>query len=113
LSKHKKSAGKHNIVRHVSEGSVLDDLGLTPEERASLAVKISIFERIQKHAKQHRYSRRDLEKILDVPQPRVSELMNGKIGKMRVETLLRYAGALGFEVCVNLRPGAGGAKKAA
>ena len=35
--------------------------------------------------------------ILREPQPRVSELLNGKIAKKSVDKLLYYAGRLGIE----------------
>jgi predicted XRE-type DNA-binding protein len=38
-----------------------------------------------------------LEIILAEPQPRVSELLNGKIANKSVDKLLEYAGRLGIE----------------
>jgi predicted XRE-type DNA-binding protein len=38
-----------------------------------------------------------LQKILGEPQPRVSELLNGKIANKSVDKLLHYAGRLGIE----------------
>ena len=37
----------------------------------------------------------DLEKVLDQPQPRVSELLNGRISTMSIEKLLDYLQRLG------------------
>jgi predicted XRE-type DNA-binding protein len=36
--------------------------------------------------------------VLDVPQPRVSELMNGKISRMTADLLAKYLYRLGREV---------------
>ena len=93
-------------TKHISKGSVLNDLEFTFEQKVSLAIKISLFEAIEKHIAKLEYDRRDLEKILDIPQPRVSELMRGKVGKMRIETLLGYASKLGLEAEVSLRKAA-------
>ena len=41
------------------------------------------------------YDQRALQKILDVPQSRVSELMTGKISKMSAEKLVSYLDKLG------------------
>ena len=38
---------------------------------------------------------RQLEKVLDLPQPRVSELLNGKISRMTAELLAKYLYRLG------------------
>ena len=44
-----------------------------------------------------KYSQKDLQVILGEPQPRVSELLNGKIANKSVDKLLYYAGRLGIE----------------
>jgi predicted XRE-type DNA-binding protein len=44
-----------------------------------------------------KYSQKELQKILGEPQPRVSELLNGKIANKSVDKLLHYAGRLGIE----------------
>jgi predicted XRE-type DNA-binding protein len=41
---------------------------------------------------------RQLEKVLDVPQPRVSELLSGKISRMTADLLAKYLYRLGREV---------------
>jgi predicted XRE-type DNA-binding protein len=41
---------------------------------------------------------RQLEKVLDVPQPRVSELLRGKISRMTADLLAKYLYRLGREV---------------
>jgi predicted XRE-type DNA-binding protein len=44
---------------------------------------------------------RQLEKILDQPQPRISELLNGKISKMSAEKLAGYLSRLGVEIKIS------------
>ena len=44
-----------------------------------------------------KYSQKELQEILGEPQPRVSELLNGKIANKTVDKLLHYAGRLGIE----------------
>ena len=107
MAKRKKKTAKiGSKPKHVSKGSILDDLELSSEERATLDLKIFLFEAIEKRVAQKDYSRRDLEKIFDVPQPRVSDLMRGKIGKMRIETLIAYAAKLGLKAEISLRKAA-------
>ena len=80
---------------HVTYGNVLDDLGFSPEHRTALKFKAEIYRAILKVAK--KYSQKELQKILGEPQPRVSELLNGKIANKSVDKLLHYAGRLGIE----------------
>jgi predicted XRE-type DNA-binding protein len=88
----KKAADKPT---HVTYGNVLDDLGFSPERATALKFKAELYQAILKFAK--RYSQKELQIILAEPQPRVSELLNGKIANKSVDKLLHYAGRLGIE----------------
>ncbi len=74
---------------------MLDDLGFSPEQASALKFKAKLYQAILKYAK--KYSQRELQVILAEPQPRVSELLNGKIANKSVDKLLYYAGRLGIE----------------
>jgi predicted XRE-type DNA-binding protein len=80
---------------HVTRGNVLDDLGFSPEQATTLKFKADLYQAILKHAR--KYSQKQLQVILAEPQPRVSELLNGKIASKSVDKLLYYAGRLGIE----------------
>jgi predicted XRE-type DNA-binding protein len=80
---------------HVTHGNVLDDLGFSPEQATALKFKAELYQAILKVAKN--YSQKELQRILGEPQPRVSELLNGKIANKSVDKLLYYAGRLGIE----------------
>jgi len=80
---------------YVTGGSVLDDLGFSPQETSALKFKAELYQAILKGAR--KYSQKQLQIILAEPQPRVSELMNGKIANKSVDKLLAYAGRLGIE----------------
>ena len=88
----KSAANKH---RHVTRGNVLDDLGFPPEHVAALKFKAELYQAILKYSQ--KYSQKELQVILGEPQPRVSELLNGKIANKSIDKLLYYAGRLGIE----------------
>jgi predicted XRE-type DNA-binding protein len=88
----KKAANKPT---HVTYGNVLDDLGFSPEHATAVKFKAELYQAILKFAK--KYSQKELQIILAEPQPRVSELLNGKIANKSVDKLLHYAGRLGIE----------------
>jgi len=89
-----KSAG--NKPAHITRGNVMDDLGFSPEDATALKFKAELYRAILKYARKH--SQKDLQGILAEPQPRVSELLNGKIANKSVDKLLQYAGRLGIEI---------------
>ena len=80
---------------HVTRGNVFDDLGLPPDQAPALKFKAELYQAILKYAR--KYSQKELQVILGEPQPRVSELLNGKIANKSVDKLLCYAGRLGIE----------------
>ncbi|HSS98417.1 MAG TPA: XRE family transcriptional regulator [Terriglobales bacterium] len=88
-------ANGRNKPTHVSRGNVLDDLGFSPEQAVVLKFKAELYQAILKYSR--KYSQKELQIILGEPQPRVSELLNGKIAKKSVDKLLHYAGRLGIE----------------
>ncbi len=81
--------------RHVTRGNVLDDLGFSPEQATALKFKAQLYQAILKYSE--KYSQKELQAILGEPQPRVSELLNGKIANKSIDKLLYYAGRLGIE----------------
>ncbi len=88
---------------HRTTGNVLDDLGLDRQRALELKLKAKLHQTILLIVKRRRYSARDLERILDVPQPRVSELKCGKLSTLSVSKLLYYADLLGAEADVRLK----------
>ena len=98
-----KARATENKPSHVSKGNVIDDLGFSPEEAAAIKLKASLHAEILRVVEKRKLKSRDLEKILDQPQPRISELLNGKISKMSVEKLAGYLSRLGVEIKITTR----------
>ena len=63
--------------------------------QTTLKFKAELYQAILKFSE--KYSQKELQAILGEPQPRVSELLNGKIANKSVDKLLYYAGRLGIE----------------
>ncbi|MFZ0461089.1 MAG: helix-turn-helix transcriptional regulator [Candidatus Acidiferrales bacterium] len=74
------------------ERNVFDDLGFSREESAELSQKANLCSQIVRYARQ--YSQAELAEILEESQPRVSDLMRGKIAKFSLGKLVEYAEAL-------------------
>jgi predicted XRE-type DNA-binding protein len=79
---------------HVPQGNVFDDLGFPPKKAASLKLKASLHEKIMGRAR--RFSQAELATILSESQPRVSDLMRGKLAKFSLEMLVFYGERLGI-----------------
>lgn len=83
---------------HISTDNVFEDLGFSPDEAAVLRMKTALHMEIMQVIENRKLSRRDLEQVLGVPQPRVSELLSGKISKMTADKLAKYLHRLGRQV---------------
>jgi len=82
-------------VGHVTTGNVLDDLGFDEQTSLELKLKYQIYQGILALVEKQNYSPRDLETLFDVPQPRVSELLRGKLSTISIKKLLWYMEKLG------------------
>ncbi|HET9400422.1 MAG TPA: XRE family transcriptional regulator [Candidatus Acidoferrales bacterium] len=89
---------KRDRAAHVTRGDVFRDLGFSPDQAAALKFKADLYRAILISARD--YSQKQLQRVLAEPQPRISELMNGKIANKSLEKLLEYAGKLGIEAKV-------------
>ncbi len=96
---------KENKPSHVTRGNVFEDLGFTPEEAAILRIKTQLHIEIMGVIEKKGLTPRQLEKVLDIPQPRVSELVNGKISRMTADLLAKYLYRLGREITVKTKAG--------
>ena len=84
-------------------GSVLDELGLDRQATLELKLKASLHQNILQLVKRRGHRARDLERILQIQQPRVSELMRGKLSTLSVARLLLYADLLGAQAEIKLK----------
>jgi predicted XRE-type DNA-binding protein len=89
-----------NRPTHMTYGSVLDDLGFSPEKAAILKLKAEMHREVLRSAR--KYSRKELETVLQEPQPRISELLNGKIASVSFEKLAIYAMRLGAKPTIKI-----------
>jgi predicted XRE-type DNA-binding protein len=80
-------------------------LNLNAQDRLELKLKADLHQDILKLIKKKKITPRQLEKLLDVPQPRISELLRGKLSLLSVSKLLYYAHLLGAHADVKLRTG--------
>lgn len=77
---------------HVKSGTddVWDFLGMSEQESAELRLRVMIFEKIKQEIAAADITPRSLEKILDEQQPRISNLLSGKLEKFSSDKLFQY-----------------------
>jgi predicted XRE-type DNA-binding protein len=69
---------------------VWDFLGFSENDAAELRLRVMIYEKILKEVEAGGITPRNLEKVLDEQQPRVSNLLSGKLEKFSSDKLFQY-----------------------
>lgn len=87
---------------HLTVGSVLEDLGYTPAEALELRVKSDIYRDLMSYIRAKRFTQAKLVLLLEIHQPDVSHLMNGRISRFSVAKLIQFAGKLNLGAEVKL-----------
>jgi len=89
---------------HISTVETLfEDLGFSPEEAAVLRLKTTLHIELIKVVERKKLKPKEVGKILDMQQPNVSKLLNGKLSRTSVDRLTKYLFLLGREVEVTTK----------
>jgi predicted XRE-type DNA-binding protein len=75
-----------------NQQNVFEIIGFPAEKAAALEMKADLHSKIVRYAQNYKQSQ--LMQILNESQPRISDLLTGKISKFSLETLVAYADAL-------------------
>lgn len=78
--------------------SIFDAITDDRLEAADLQFRADMMSVIRDIIIQREWTTADTMKALDIPQPRVSELMNGKITKLSSDKLIGYLAKLGYRM---------------
>jgi predicted XRE-type DNA-binding protein len=81
---------------------VWDALAETPEEAANLELRCQLMEMISDIVKQSGWTQAEAAKRCGVSQPRINDLLRGRISRFSVDALVNIAAALGRKVKVQL-----------
>ena len=95
---------KANRIGTPSDGNVFRDLGFCEAEAAHLAVRSDLLIQVQKTIAARGLKQADTAKVLRVTQPRVSDLLRGRIDLFSTDTLIDMLARLGVRVRLILKP---------
>jgi predicted XRE-type DNA-binding protein len=91
--------GKKNAVRVTpSTGNVFRDLGFSKEEAEHLLVRADLLIQVQKAIASRGLKQAEAAKMLRVTQPRVSDLLRGRIDLFSTDALIDMLARLGVGV---------------
>jgi len=101
--KKSKTPEKEPLITIASNNLFLDS-GRSPEEAINLQARTDIMIFIRMHILGLKWSQRKAAAEFGIPQPRIAEIMSGKIEKFSVDQLLKYVSLMGMTVNIQIEP---------
>jgi predicted XRE-type DNA-binding protein len=91
----------------VTKGSenVFVDCGFPPAEAKNLRIRAKMMMALTGYIQERKLTQARAAKIMGVSQPRISDLMRGKIGLFTIDTLVNMGTAAGLRVDVDITAG--------
>ena len=82
--------------------NVWDALADTPEEAANLTLRSDLMMKIENIVKENGWTQAEAAKRCGVTQPRINDLLRGRISRFSLDALVNIAAALGRKVKIRL-----------
>jgi len=95
-----------------SSGNVFKDLGFTSEEAEHLKIRSDLMIQLQKLIAVRGLRQAQAAKVLGVTQPRVSDLLRGRIDLFSTDAIIDMLARFGVRVKIVLKPSRRGLKAA-
>ena len=86
--------------------SVWDAIEDTPEEAENLKLRSALMVALKAHLTRSNLTQAQIAKLFGVTQPRVSDLLRGKINVFGLDALVNMAAAAGLRVKISIREAA-------
>jgi predicted XRE-type DNA-binding protein len=93
-----------NLKVTPSTGNVFRDLGFRREEAEHLLVRADLLIQVQKLIASRRLKQKEAAALLRISQPRVSDLVRGRIDLFSTDTLIDMLARLGARVRLAVKP---------
>ncbi len=85
-------------------GDIFKDLGFSEQESASLNIKACFFRKLQEALKMSPCTQVEMAVKLGIPQPKVSDIMNGKMAGFSAERIVNLLLRLNYVIELDARP---------
>jgi len=76
------------MSNRITTGSIFDDLGFSETESENLKIRAGLMRAIEKYIADHQLTQAAAAKVMGVYQPRISDLLQGKIDKFTIDMLV-------------------------
>ena len=87
-----------------SSGNVFEDVGFPPEEARRLLLRSQLAIAVTELVEKGRLTQRRAAKLFGVTQPRMNDLLRGRVDKFSIDMLITMLSRAGMEVRVDVKP---------
>lgn len=91
-------------------GDIFKDFGFSEREAAALNIKACFFRKLQEALKQSACTQVELATKLRIPQPKVSDIINGKMTGFSVERIVNLLLRLNYVIGLDAHPAPEGSR---
>ncbi len=95
---------KLKIVR--GSGNVFLDIGLSPDQAQNLHLRSELMSKIERFVRSSGLTQKECAARIGVTQPRLSDLLKGKIDKFSLDALVNMLGHAGMRVRLSVKKAA-------
>jgi len=86
------------IKAHRASGDVFRDVGFAPQDAANLRIRSELMIQVRKLIQRRRLTQAAAAKLFGVTQPRVSDLVRGRIDLFSIDMLVKMLSEAGVKV---------------
>jgi predicted XRE-type DNA-binding protein len=90
------------MKKRISTSNIFRNLGFKAEEAENLKLRAMLMVELERHIREKRLTQKRAAERLGVTQPRISDLMRGKIDLFSVDTLITMLTHAGLKVNVKV-----------
>ncbi len=85
-------------------GNVFEDVGFPKAEAAHLLIRTDLMIKIERTLRARGLTQAKAAKLLKVSQPRISDLVRGRVDLFSIDSLVEMLARLGISVSVRMKP---------
>ena len=93
---------RRDVSKAESYASVWDAIADTPEQAANLRARAELMQKIAARLKEHDWTQAEAASRCGVTQPRINDLLRGRVSRFSLDALVNIATALGCRVRLDL-----------
>jgi predicted XRE-type DNA-binding protein len=87
-------------------GNIFVDVGFPPEEAHNLLMRAELMMKIEAYVEKSGMTQKQAAKHLGITQPRLNDILKGKIGKFSLDALVNIAIRAGMQVKLTVKKAA-------